>query len=328
MNMPKETEVGTFRRRHLLALLSSSFVPLSQAQSVPSGKTYKIIVVFPAGSAVDVAARIWAEQFSKIVGSPAVVENKPGAATIVGTQALLASPADGYTLLFTVATTTAVNPYLYKKLPYKADDLAPISHVASVPIALVVRAESPFKTVSDLIAAAKKEPGKLNFPSYGTGTVAHIAMERFMQMADINMKHVPYNNGGLTDVISGVLDVSFDTITVTLGHIKAGKVRALGVASAQELSLLPGVPPVADTVPGFEGGSSCGLFAPKNTPADVIDRLNAISVRIVSNPEFRDRLAGNGLVASAGSIQSYKTFLDKEAVVWSKVLKTANISID
>ena len=328
MYFPRETEVQTFHRRHLLALISSAFLPLAQAQSTSAGRTLKIVVAFPAGSAVDVAARILAEQLSKLTGTPTVVENRPGAATIVGTQAVLSSPADGYTLLFTAATTTAVNPYLYKKLPYKADDLAPISHVASVPIALVVRAESPFKTVSDLIAAAKKEPGKLNFPSYGTGTVAHIAMERFMQMADIQMKHVPYNNGGLTDVISGVLDVSFDTITVTMGHIRAGKVRALGVATPQELALLPGVPPVADTVPGFEGGSSCGLFAPRNTPTDVIERLNAVTVRIVSTPEFRDRLAGNGLVASAGSIQSYKNFLDKEAVVWGNVLRTANISLE
>ena len=323
-----KNQLARLNRRHVLSMLPCAFVPVAHAQSAAFNRTYKIIVVFPAGTAVDVAARMWAEQFSKIVGSPAVVENRPGAATIVGTQAVLAAPADGYTLLFTAATTTAVNPYLYKKLPYKADDLAPISLVATIPIALVVRAESPFRTVSDLIAAAKKDPGKLNFPSYGTGTVAHIAMERLMQMADINMKHVPYNNGGLTDVLSGVLDVSFDTITVILGHIKTGKLRALGVATPQELSLLPGVPPVADTVPGFEGGSSCGLLAPKNTPADVIERLNAVSVRIVSNPEFRERLAGSGLVASAGSVQSYKAFLDKEAMVWGKVLQTANISLD
>lgn len=316
-------------RRTALGLVASLAVAGSAwAQGSFPDKPIRIIVPFGAGSSPDVISRLWGERLSKAVGQPVIIDNKPGASTIIGTQALLAAPADGYTLLYTVSNTTSINPYIYKNLPYKAEDLLPVSRILSVPLVMVVSANSPIKSVQELVQAGKEKPGKMNYPSYGVGTSTHVAMARFLSSAGISMTHVPYKDGGLTDVMSGTVDVSFEPSTTAMGQIKAGKLRALGVSSPKSVAALAGVPPIADVYPGFVGDSWHGILVAKGTPTTVINRIAGISQQIIDSEEFRKRLTDLGLVPAGGSIREFQAFLAEDARAWSKVVKDYDIKAE
>ncbi|MBH1962924.1 MAG: tripartite tricarboxylate transporter substrate binding protein [Comamonadaceae bacterium] len=319
----------TPNRRSAFAMVAGlAIAGASWAQGAFPDRPIRVVVPFGAGSSPDVISRLWGEQLSKAVGQPVIIDNKPGAATIIGTQAVLAAPADGYTLLYTVSNTTSINPYIYKNLPYKAEDLMPVSRILSVPLVLVVSANSPIKSVQQLVQAGKDKPGKMNYASYGIGISTHVAMARFLSSAGISMTHVPYKDGGLIDVMNGNVDVSFEPSTTAMGQLKAGKLRALGVSSLKSVAALPGVPPIADVYPGFVGDSWHGILAAKGTPAPVINKIAGISQQIIDSEEFRKRLTDLGLVPAGGSIREFQAFMAEDAKAWSKVVKDYDIKAE
>jgi tripartite-type tricarboxylate transporter receptor subunit TctC len=300
----------------------------SWAQAAYPTKTIRVIVPFPPGTSPDVVARHWSERMSKATGQTVIVDNRPGASTIIGAQTVAAAPADGYTLLYAVANTMSINPYIYKSLPYKVDDFVPVSRILSVPFVLVTAPASPIKSTQDMIRAAKDKPGKMNYASFGTGTANHVAMVRLMNHAGISITHIPYKDGGITDVITGVVDVSFEPSTTAIPQLKAGKLRALAVSSLERVQGLPDVPTVAESIPGFVGDSWHGVLVPKRTPPEVVSRLSALSRSIIESPDFRKTLNDLGLVPAGGTPADFENFMKEDARGWSKVIKDNDIKVD
>lgn len=298
------------------------------ADSDYPNRPVRVVVPFPAGTSPDVVARAWAERMGAALGQQFVIDNRPGAATIIGTQAVATAPADGYTLLYTAQNTVSINPFVYKSLPYKADDFVPVSQVAEVPLVLITAANSPVRSFAQLIAAAKQQPGKYTFASYGIGQGTHVTMERLANTAGIKMLHVPYKDGGMSDVISGTVNFSFDASTTTIPQIQAGKLRALAVSSVRRLDTLPDVPTVAETIPGFTGDSWTGLLVRKGTPREIIQKLSAESLKIIATEPFQKRLRDVGLRPGGGSPEDFARFIADESAIWSKVVRDNNISVE
>jgi tripartite-type tricarboxylate transporter receptor subunit TctC len=218
---------------------SLAFAPAIWAQANYPTKLIRVVVPFPAGTSPDVIARHWGERVAKATTQPVIIENRPGASTIIGAQSVATAAADGYTLLYTVNNTTSIKPYTYKNLPYKAEDFVPVIRILSVPYVLVVSATSPIKTTQALIRAAKEKPGKMNYASYGIGQGTHVAMARFINSAGASMTHIPYKDGGISDLIAGAVDVSFEPSTTAIPQIKGSKLRALAVSGQKRVDALP-----------------------------------------------------------------------------------------
>lgn len=298
------------------------------AQDRYPSKPIRVIVPFPAGTAPDVMARYWGDRVSKQLQQPVVVENKAGASTIVGTQAAVAAPADGYTLLYTASGTVTINPFVYKKMPYQASDLVPVTRMLSIPLVVSVSSQSPYKTADDLIKDAKARPGSVSYASYGVGTVPHMSMAYFANSAGLKLNHVPYRDGGVTDLIGARVDTAFSPIADVLQHIKSGKIRPLAVSSPGRLESLPQVPTVAEAFPGFEGDSWHGVFALKGTPQAVIDVIAGVSRQIAESAEYRRYLAELGLVAVGGSSADFTRVIEAESKRWAKVVKDNDITLE
>ena len=299
-----------------------------RAQAPYPARPVKLIVPFPAGTSPDVIARLWGDEFTRATGQPVVVENRSGASTIIAAQAAANAPADGYTLLWTVNNTFSINPYVYKKLPYKAEDFVPVTRILSVPYVLVISNESKLRSLQDLVREAKARPDAMTYASAGIGQGTHVAMARWLNQAGIAMTHVPYKDYFLPDVIAQRVDVAFDASTGAIPQVKAGKVRALGVTSPQRIEALPDVPAIAELFPGFVGDSWHGIFAPKGTPAQVLANLLAQSQRIVSGTEFRAKLQGYGLTPVGEPPEVFQRFLDEDARAWAKVVKDNRIAAE
>ena len=308
----------------LLGLRATS----AQAQGAYPSRQIRVVVPFPAGTSPDVVARHWADRLRVALGQPVVIDNRPGAATIIGAQAVATAPADGYTLMYTAQNTVSINPFVYKNLPYRADDFVPITRVAEVPLLLIVPAGSPHRSLADLIRAAKERPGKLNFASYGIGQGTHVTMVRLLNAMGATMVHVPYRDGGMQDVIAGNVDASFDASTTAIPQIQGGKLRALAVSSARRLDALPDVPTLTESVPGFVSDSWTGVLARKGTPAEVIARISAESLKIVAAEDFRKRLQDVGLTPAGGSPADFAKFIEDESRVWAKVVADNAISVE
>lgn len=315
----------------MIGLLTVIISPLALA-AYPD-KPIKVIVPFAPGGGTDLVARTLGITMAEDLRQPIVIENKPGGSTIIGTEALAKSPADGYTLV--VATLAhSVNPSLKAKLPYSQDkDFAPVILVGVSPNVVVVSANSPYKTFSEFLAAAKANPGKLSYASQGGGTSAHLAGELFNSLANTKLTHVPYKGAGpaLTDVIGGQVDVMFATASAVGSLVDGGKLRALAVTTptrspSPQLSMLPTV--AESGVPGYSAGSWYGYFAPAGTPPDVINKLNAAIKKGVQSPVFKSRVESEGLVIRAGSPEEFGKFVKTEELRWQKVIKDANISPD
>jgi len=315
----------------MIGLLTVIISPLALA-AYPD-KPIKVIVPFAPGGGTDLVARTLGITMAEDLRQPIVIENKPGGSTIIGTEALAKSPPDGYTLV--VATLAhAVNPSLKVKLPYSQDkDFAPVILVGVSPNVVVVSANSPYKTFSEFLAAAKANPGKLSYASQGGGTSAHLAGELFNSLANTKLIHVPYKGAGpaLTDVIGGQVDVMFATASAVGSLVDGGKLRALAVTTparspSPQLSMLPTV--AESGVPGYSAGSWYGYFAPAGTPPDVINKLNAAIKKGVQSPVFKSRVESEGLVIRAGSPEEFGKFVKAEELRWQKVIKDANISPD
>jgi len=315
----------------MIGLLTVIISPLALA-AYPD-KPIKVIVPFAPGGGTDLVARTLGISMAEDLRQPIVIENKPGGSTVVGTDALAKSAPDGYTLV--VATLAhAVNPSLKAKLPYSQDkDFAPVILVGVSPNVVVVSANSPYKTFSEFLAAAKANPGKLSYASQGGGTSAHLAGELFNSLANTKLIHVPYKGAGpaLTDVIGGQVDVMFATASAVGSLVDGGKLRALAVTTparspSPQLSMLPTV--AESGVPGYSAGSWYGYFAPAGTPPDVINKLNAVIKKGVQSPVFKSRVESEGLVIRAGSPEEFGKFVKAEELRWQKVIKDANISPD
>jgi len=293
----------------------------------------KVIVPFAPGGGTDLVARTLSVPMADDLKQSIVIDNKPGGSTIIGTDALAKSPADGYTLV--VATLAhAVNPSLKAKLPYAQDkDFAPVILVGISPNVVVVSADSPYKTFKEFLAAAKANPGKLSYASQGGGTSAHLAGELFNSIAGTKLIHIPYKGAGpaLTDVIGGQVDVMFATASAVGSLVDSGKLRALAVTTparspSPQLSMLPTV--AESGVSGYSAGSWYGYFAPAGTPPEVINKLNASIKKGTQTTAFKTRVESEGLIIKAGSPDEFARFVKAEELRWQKVIKDANISAD
>ena len=301
------------------------------AADVYPAKLVKIVVPFAAGGSTDLLTRSVAQQLSEIWKRPVVVENRAGGGGIVGSEYVMKSPADGYTLLLGTNTTHAVAATLYSKLPYDLRrDFAPITEIASIPLILSVHPSIPVKSVKELVALARAKPGDLNFGG-GTGAAAHMAMELFESMAQIKMMHVPYKGSGpaMIDLLGGHLSLGFDALMTTLPYAQTGKLRTLAASSAKRSPVAPQIPTVAESgYPGYEAILWFGLFAPAGTPADVVRKINEDTARGLVAPKMRETLASQGLDIIASSPADFTVRVDREIVKWRKVILDARIKLE
>jgi tripartite-type tricarboxylate transporter receptor subunit TctC len=321
------------RRRFLqLAAGSAALVAAPQsarAQSYPS-RPISLVVFAPAGGAPDIVARIVAPPLSQRLGQPIVIDNRPGGGGNLALQAVARAPADGYTLLL-VATPHAVNVTLYEKLPINVmRDIVPVASIDDDAFVLKVTNSLPVRTVPELIAYAKANPGKLNMSSSGTGNLSHLAGELFKMMTGTEMVHVPYRGmpAANTALITGDAHVMFNALPSALPHVKEGTVRALGVTTKMRVKSLPEVPPVADSVPGYVVTGWLGIGAPKSTPPEVIDRLNKEMNAVLADPEVLKRLENVGSEPFSGSPADFGRFLAAETEKWAKVVKFAGLKVE
>lgn len=310
-------------------IAATAFAATAALAAFPD-KPVRLVVPFAPGGGTDLIARTLGAGMSQALGQTVLVENKPGAGTVIGTDAVAKSPADGYTLV--VATFAhAVNPSLQPKLPFDtARAFTPVILLGRGPNVLVVRADSPYKSVQDLVAAAKANPGKLTYASQGNGTSAHLAGEMFTNLAKVQMTHVPYRGAGpaLNDLLGGQVDVIFGTAAAVSNFVDQGKLRALGVTTPQRSPALKDVPAIAETVPGYVVESWYGLYAPAGTPADVVARLNAAAAKAARSPEFSKKVEQEGLVISAGAPAELDAYVRAEEARWRKVVKDNNIKAE
>ena len=321
-------------RRTLSALVVAFAAAIAatavSAQDFPS-RPITIIVPQPPGGGTDIISRIVAQQLSVQLGKPVVVENKPGAGTVVGTDAAAKAAPDGYTLLAGLTANMAVNPSLFKKLPYDPiRDFTPVGMMAEFPFVLVVSKNFPAKSVKELLAMAKAKPGEINFASAGNGTGQHLSAELFKLMAGVDMTHVPYRGAApaYSDVISGRTPVFFDNLASALGQIRGGAVRALGVTGKERSPLLPDVPTIAEAgVPGYQNYVWFGLWAPKKTPQPVVEKLYAEIRKAVATPSVKDRIMKDAGVPMDTPLKDIEPMEKAEIAKWADVVKRAHIQV-
>jgi tripartite-type tricarboxylate transporter receptor subunit TctC len=300
----------------------------ARAQTYPT-RPVRLIVGFGAGSGSDITARLIGQWLSERLGQPFVIENRPGAGGNVGADAVAHAPADGYTLLLVVAAY-ALNATLYDKLNF-IRDIAPVASLVRTPQVMVVNPSVPAKAVPEFISYAKANPGKVSMATDGIGSVQHISGELFMTMTGVDLTPVHYRGdpAALNDLVGGQVQVMFDTLPASLGFIKAGKLRALGVTTATRLDVLPDVAPIGDFVPGYLAGGWLGVGAPKGTPAEVVDRLNSTINAGLADPALRARLVADlGSTILAGSPADFGKFIADETEKWGKVIRAANIKAE
>ena len=325
----------THTKRHALRTLAcaAAFATLggsAWAQAWPA-KPISLIVPFPAGGTTDVLARALGQELAKSLGQPVIVENKPGAGATVGADYVAKAKADGYTLLMGAVHHTIATS-VYKKLAYDFEkSLAPITTVALVPNVLVVNPQLPAKTVAELLALAKAQPGKLTYGSNGTGTGQHLIGAQLEGMAGVQLLHVPYKGSGplTTDLLGGQINMSFDTITPVLPHIQGGKLRALAVTTAKRSAALPDVPTLDEAgLKGFDMGTWFGMLAPAGTPKDVLARLNADMVKIIHSPEFRKKMGDIGADPIGDTPEQMARLIRDDTARFAKLVQEAKVSID
>jgi len=288
------------------------------------------IVGYPAGGTTDIVARLIGHWLSERLGQQFIIENKPGAGNNIAAEAAINAPPDGYTV-FLVNPANAINATLYQKLPFNfMHDTAPVGGIMRVPNVMEVNPSVPAKTVAEFIAYAKANPGKINWASSGNGTSVHLSGELFKIMTGADLTHVPYRGSApaLTDMISGTVQVMFDNMPSSLPHIQAGKLRALAVTTAQRSDALPGVPTVAETVPGYEASAFFGMSVPKGTPADVIDRLNHEINAALADAAMKAKLAELGGMLTPGSPAEFGRTIAEETDKWAKVIKSGGVTLE
>jgi tripartite-type tricarboxylate transporter receptor subunit TctC len=320
----------SLRRRTFLQLgaAASLVAPRFAAAEAYPSRPVHIVVGFPPGSGPDIISRPVGQKLSERLSQQFVVENRPGAGSNIATEAVVRSPADGYTLLF-AAASNAINATLYSNLTFDfVHDIAPVASIVSTPFVLVANPGLPVKTIAEFIAYAKANPGKVNMASPGNGTTPHLCSELLKMMTGINLVHVPYRGSYMPDLIGGQVQLVFSTATQIIDNVAAGKLRALGVTSVRRIDALPDVPAIAEAVPGYEGIGWFGVGAPKTTPADTVGKLNNGINAIVADPEMKKRLLDLGVPPMSMTPDGFAAFIAAETEKWAKVIKFAGIKPD
>lgn len=321
-----------FLRREFLHLTAGAAafavaVPVARAQNYPT-RPVRIVVGFAAGGTTDVAARLIGQRLSDRIGQQFFVENRPGASTNIATELVARAPADGYTLL-TIGSTNTINATLHEKLSFNLSrDFTMIAGITSSPLVLAVNPAVPVKSVPELVAYARANPRKISMASFGAGSISHVAGEMFKMMAGVEMVHVPYNGSGpmLIDLLSGQVQIAFDNLPASIGHIGAGKLRALAVTSAKRSDVLPNVPTLGEYYKGTEAIAFIGIGAPKNTPDDIVQRLSREINAVLAEPKIKARFAELGGEALVMSPAEANKFVQDETEKWGKVIRAAKIT--
>ena len=312
-----------------LAALALAVLPaVVSAQSYPT-KPIRLVVPFPPAGATDILSRELARLLSERLKQQVIVDNKPGAGGALGSDLVAKSAPDGYTIQMATSSTHSIGPSLNPKIPYNAQtDFTPVAHVANATNVLVVSPSVKANTVAELIAEIKAKPGQFNFGSSGNGTIVHLTGELFKSMTGTYIVHIPYRGTALVipDMVSGQIQLLFDNVASALPHIRDGRVKALGVTSLKRSPLLPNVPTVADTVPGFESSTWFGVFGPKNMPAEATQRLNTEIGAILRTPEFQERLRTLGYDAAGGSPADFAKVVADDTAKWARLIKERKIS--
>jgi len=302
---------------------------IAGAQTYPT-RPLRLIIGYPPGGSADITARLTGQWLSERLGQPVVIESRPGAATNLATEAVVRAAPDGYTLLL-VAPANAINATLYDKLTFNfLRDIEPVAGIIRFPNVVVVNPSLPIKTIPELIAYAKANPGKLNMASSGNGSTIHMSGELFKMLTGINMVHVPYRGGApaLTDLIAGQVHVMFDNVPTSAEHIKAGKLRGLAVTSTARSEVLPDLPTVADFLSGYEASAWYGLGVPKNTPGEVIEKINKAMNAILADPKSQARFAELGASLLPGSPADFGKLIAEETEKWGKVVEFSGAKPD
>jgi tripartite-type tricarboxylate transporter receptor subunit TctC len=314
----------------LLAMLCTCPLP-ALAQSYPS-KPIRMIVPFPAGGATDIVARLVAQKFSEAWGHQVIVDNRGGAGGTIGSDLAAKSPADGYTMIVATSSTHSIAQSLYAKLPYDSvKDFAPVTLLATATILLAAHPSVPAKNVKELIALAKAHPNQLSFASSGNGGISHLVGELFKAQAGVQMLHVPYKGDtpALIDLVSGQVSLEFGTAVSFLPYVKSGKLKALAVTNPKRSPVVPDVPTVAESgLPGFEALQWFGILVPAGTPKEIVARLNAESVKIMRQPDIKDRMTALGADVVANTSDEFAAFQRAEIVKWAKVVKDSGARVD
>jgi tripartite-type tricarboxylate transporter receptor subunit TctC len=316
------------RRQFLHLAAGAAVLPVvsrdARAQGYPT-RPVRIIVPFPAGQATDSIARLVGQSLSERLGQAFVIENRTGAGGNIGTEAVVRAPPDGYTLLL-AGLSSAINATLYKQLNFDfIRDIAPVASIGGGPYVMVVNPSVPAKTVLEFIVYAKANPGKINMASSGNGAVSHVFGELFKMMAGVNLVHVPYRGGYVPDLLGGQTQVVFGTIATCIQLISAGKLRALAVTTATRSPALPDVPALGESVPGYEASQWYGLGAPKNTPAEIVSKLNSEINAGLADPKLKARLADLGVDPMSVTSADFGKLIADETEKWGKVIRAANI---
>jgi len=314
--------------RLVLMALAAAAAGSAFAQAGYPSKPVRLVVPSSAGGGTDIVARIIAPDLSKRLGQQVVIDNRPGAGTMIGIEVAAKSPPDGYTLLMGLSTL-AINSALYKKVPYDPQrDFAPITQAISSASIIVVHPSVPVKTLKELIAFARARPGQINYASAGTGTYPHMTMELFLSMAQLKMVHIPYKGTGpaMIDMVAGQVATMAATILTGMPQIRAGRLRPLGITSAARSPIVPDIPTVAEAgLPGYESVQWYGMLAPARTPRDIITRLHGEATRVLQQPEIKARFAGDGADPVGSSPEEFTRYIQSELTKWAKVARDAGI---
>lgn len=311
------------------ALLLAGFSSGVTAQNFPS-KQVRFLVGFAPGGSTDIVARLIAQEMAKNIGQQVVVDNRPGAGSVIATEVMIKSPPDGHTILACTTGIFAILPFITQKLSYDPEkDIAPVTQTGSLPYIIVLHPSLPSRNVKEFIALAKSRPGEINFASSGIGTASHLAGEYFSSAAKIKMTHVPYKGTGnaMADLLAGQVVLLFDQPVSSIHHVKAGKLRVLGITSAQRFPTMPEIPTVAEQgLAGFEVVSWSGVCAPGGTPKPVITKLQTEVSKVLKMPEIRDRLMRDGIEPVGGTPEEFQAHIKREMVKWSKVVRDAKVT--
>jgi tripartite-type tricarboxylate transporter receptor subunit TctC len=312
------------------AALGLGCAALAQGQGFPA-KQVTIVAAYPPGGTVDLLARTLAQKLTESWKQPVIVENRPGASGIIGSQVVAKAAADGYTLMV-IPITHVTNAHLYSKLPFDPiADFTAITLLASQPVMLVTNLKFPASNVAEMLAQTRANPGKFNCGSGGNGTSQHLACELFKSMAKVDIRHIPYkgNAAAMTDVIGGQIEMLFDQMATAVPHVKGGKVRALGVTTAARSAAMPNVPTIAEAgVPGYEMSAWFGLVGPPGMPHELVMRIQADFARALLAPDVKERLSSQGLDLTPGTPEQFSAFLKSELVKWAKVIKESGARLD
>lgn len=324
------------QRRHLLshsaALLTTGLSASGAlAQTAYPHKPVRLVVPFPAGGATDLFARALSQKLGERLGGSLVIENRPGAGGAIGSDLVAKAAPDGYTLLLATSSTHSIGPALGARLPYDTvRDFSPIAQVGNAPSVMLVPNSSPARNVKEWIELARKNPGKLNYASSGNGTIVQLTTELFKAQAGLFIVHIPYKGTALAipDLVSGKLDVLFDSLPTGMPHVRDGRLRALGITTLKRSPLAPELPPIADVLPGYESTTWFGLYGPRGLPPELLQRINTAAGQTLADPEVKDKLQRMGIEAVTGTPQQLATMVAADTAKWKKIIVERRISTE